>query len=54
MKKEITRLICTAICCTPIIGLAQTSEQITSPDNLYKEGKELFLEKNYAAALYRA
>ena len=51
MKKEITRLICTAICCTPIMGLAQTSEQITSPDNLYKEGKELFLEKNYAAAV---
>ena len=51
MKKEITRLICAAICCTPIIGFAQTSDKFTSADNLYKEGKELFQEKNYAAAL---
>ena len=42
MKKEITRLICAAICCTPIIGFAQTSDKFTSTDNLYKEGKELF------------
>ena len=42
MKKEITRLICAAICCTPIIGFAQTSDKFTSADNLYKEGKELF------------
>ena len=51
MKKEITRLICAAICCTPIIGFAQTSDKFTSTDNLYKEGKVLFQEKNYAAAL---
>lgn len=51
MKKEITRLICAAICCTPMIGFAQTSDKFTSTDNLYKEGKELFQEKNYAAAL---
>ena len=51
MKKEITRLICAAICCTPIIGFAQTGDKFTSTDNLYKEGKELFQEKNYAAAL---
>ena len=41
MKKEITRLICAAICCTPIIGFAQTGDKFTSTDNLYKEGKEL-------------
>lgn len=41
MKKEITRLICAAIYCTPIIGFAQTSDKFTSADNLYKEGKEL-------------
>ena len=40
MKKEITRLICAAICCTPIIGFAQTGDKFTSTDNLYKEGKE--------------
>ena len=51
MKKEITRLICAAICCAPIIGFAQTGDKFTSADNLYKEGKELFQEKNYAAAL---
>ena len=51
MKKEITRLICAAICCTPIIGFAQTGDKFTSTDNLYKEGKELFQEKNYAAVL---
>lgn len=51
MKKEITRFICAFLCCTPIIGFAQTSENITSTDNLYKEGKELFQEKNYAAAV---
>ena len=51
MKKEITRLICATICCAPIIGFAQTGDKFTSTDNLYKEGKELFQEKNYAAAL---
>ena len=51
MKKEITRLICAAICCAPIIGFAQTGDKFTSADNLYKEGKELFQEKNYAAAI---
>ena len=34
-----------------MIGFAQTSDKFTSTDNLYKEGKELFQEKNYAAAL---
>ena len=51
MKKEINRLICTALCCAPIIGFAQTGEGITSADNLYNEGKKLFQEKNYTAAL---
>lgn len=51
MKKEITRFVCVALCCAPMITFAQTSEKITSPDNLYKEGKELFQEKNYAAAM---
>ena len=45
MKKEITRLICAAICCAPIIGFAQTGDKFTSADNLYKEGKELSRKK---------
>lgn len=51
MKKRISRIICTLLCCAPIAISAQTSEKITSPVNLYKEGKELFQEKNYAAAI---
>ena len=50
MKRRISRCICALICCTPIITSAQTSEKITSPVNLYKEGRNLFLQKNYAAA----
>lgn len=38
------------MCCAPVIASAQTSEKITSPVNLYKEGKNLFEQKNYAAA----
>ncbi|MRZ26921.1 tetratricopeptide repeat protein, partial [Parabacteroides distasonis] len=34
-----------------MIGFAQTGDKFTSTDNLYKEGKELFQERNYAAAL---
>ena len=45
MKKRISRIICTLLCCAPIAISAQTSEKITSPVNLYKEGKELFQEK---------
>ncbi|KAA6334860.1 Outer membrane protein assembly factor BamD [termite gut metagenome] len=30
---------------------AQTAGEIVAPVNLYKEGKELFLQKNYAAAI---
>ena len=50
MKRRISRFICALICCTPIITSAQTSEKITWPVNLYKEGRNLFLQKNYAAA----
>ena len=50
MKRRISRFICALICCTPIITSAQTSEKISSPVNLYKEGRNLFLQKNYAAA----
>lgn len=51
MKKGISRFICALVCCTPVLASAQTSEKITSPVNLYKEGKQLFLQKSYAAAV---
>ena len=38
------------VCSAPIIATAQTVDKITSPVNLYQEGKILFLEKNFAAA----
>lgn len=51
MKRKISRLICALACFMPAVTMAQTSEKITSPNNLYKEGKELFLQRNYAAAV---
>lgn len=51
MKKRFSRFICAVACCVPLALAAQTSEKITSPVNLYKEGKELFTQKNYAAAV---
>lgn len=51
MKKRFSRFICAVACCVPLALTAQTSEKITSPVNLYKEGKELFIQKNYAAAV---
>lgn len=51
MKKRFSRFICAVACCVPFALAAQTSEKITSPVNLYKEGKELFTQKNYAAAV---
>lgn len=51
MKKRLSRFICAVACCAPLALAAQTSEKITSPVNLYKEGKELFTQKNYAAAV---
>lgn len=51
MKKRIYRAVCALICCAPLLTTAQTTDKIASPDKLYKEGKELFQEKNYAAAV---
>ncbi|MEG2855257.1 tetratricopeptide repeat protein [Bacteroides sp.] len=51
MKKDISRFIGIIMCCIPVATLAQTSEKITSPVNLYKEGRQLFLQKSYAAAV---
>ena len=50
MKRRVSRFICALMCSVPVIASAQTSEKITSPENLYKEGRYLFQQKNYAAA----
>lgn len=52
MKHKISRILCTALCCAPLLASAQTSEKSTSsPERLYKEGQTLFKQKAYAAAI---
>lgn len=51
MKHKISRILCTALCCVPLLAAAQTSEKITSPQRLYREGQFLFRQKAYSAAI---
>ena len=51
MKHKISRILCTALCCAPLLVNAQTSEKSTSPQRLYQEGQTLFQQKAYAAAI---
>lgn len=51
MKHKISRILCTALCCAPLLANAQTSEKNTSPQRLYQEGQTLFQQKAYAAAI---
>lgn len=51
MKRTISQFIGLVMCCLPVATSAQTSEKITSPIKLYKEGRQLFLQKSYAAAV---
>lgn len=51
MKTGLLRLICMAICCLPVLVSAQVNRNTTSSGNLYNEGRELFAQKHYAAAV---
>lgn len=51
MKHKIYRILCTALCCAPLLATAQTSEKTTSPRRLYEEGQNLFRQKAFAAAM---
>ncbi len=51
MKHKIYRILCTALCCAPLLVAAQTNEKITSPQRLYEEGRHLFRQKAFAAAM---
>lgn len=51
MKHKISRILCMALCCAPLLAIAQTSEKTTSPQRLYQEGQTLFRQKAYAAAI---
>ncbi len=50
-KKDLIRLACVALSGFALTVTAQTGEKITSPRRLYTEGRELFLEQHYAAAV---
>lgn len=41
MKHKIYRIVCTALCCAPLLATAQTGGKITSPQQLYEEGESL-------------
>lgn len=51
MKHKIYRILCTALCCAPLLATAQTGEKITSSQRLYQEGQSLFRQKAFAAAI---
>lgn len=51
MKHKISRILCMALCCAPLLAIAQTSDKTTSPQRLYQEGQTLFRQKAYAAAI---
>lgn len=44
-------MVCMALCCAPLLATAQTVEKATSPQRLYQEGKTLFGQRAFAAAL---
>ncbi len=51
MRRNLSRWICALACCIPALATAQTYEGVTSTNNLYREGRELFEQKNYTAAV---
>ena len=51
MKHCILRLLCAALCCTTLHAVAQTPEKDTSPERLYHQGRALFSQKAYTAAI---
>ena len=51
MKHKLSRILCAALCCTPLWVAAQTHEKSTSPERLYQEGVTLFRQKAYSAVI---
>ena len=51
MNKTLTTLLGFAFCCTSSACLAQSLGKASTPRELYREGKTLFLQKAYAAAV---
>ena len=51
MKHRFSRILCTALCCAPLLAAAQTHGQGTTPQQLFREGKNLFQQRAYSAAI---
>ena len=51
MKHTFTRLLGLALCCYSSAGLAQSLEKKATPQELYSEGRMLFEQKAYSAAI---
>ncbi len=51
MRYRILPLLCSALCCIALHAGAQTPEKDTSPERLYHEGRTLFRQKAYTAAI---
>lgn len=51
MKYKISRILCTVLCCAPLIATAQSGGKSLSPRKLYQEGRSLFQQKDYSAAI---
>ena len=51
MKHTLTRLLGLALCCYSSAGLAQSLEKKAAPQELYSEGRALFQQKAYSAAI---
>lgn len=51
MKTKILLFLCFSFCCLPRFAFAQIPEEKASPETLFKEGKEMFKQQNYAVAV---
>lgn len=51
MKGKFSRILCLFLCNAPLFAMAQTSEKMTSSEQLYREGQMLFQQKAYSAAI---
>ena len=51
MKHKFLRILCVAFSCVPLLATAQNNEKISSLQQYYQEGKTLFQNQAYSAAI---
>ena len=51
MKHKFSRILCAALYCAPLVVAAQNNEKAAPLQQYYQEGKTLFQEKAYSAAI---